>query len=71
MTAAPRRTNEATTTRRNLHMARKVKFSARSENPFFDVMTPAERKWAAGNIRKARKTARKAKRKGKAAGGGS
>jgi hypothetical protein len=50
-------------------MARRVKFRAKSENPFFDVMTPAERKWAAGNVRKTRKAKPKPKRK--PAGGGS
>jgi hypothetical protein len=51
-------------------VAKRTKFKARSKvdksNPFWDVMSPSERKWAAGNIKRAGKGGR---RSGK--GGGS
>ncbi len=64
--------SDVTLTTGGIPMARKTTFSAKPRsaadkaNPFFDFMSPAERKWAASNIKKVDKANKRA-----AKGGGS
>jgi hypothetical protein len=63
--------------REGFAMAKRTKFGGKPQskvdrsNPFWDVMSPSERKWAAGNIKRAGKGGKKGGKSRGGAGGGS